>query len=104
MTPQEDWQRIQMNITNARAIQIERQGKLNALLEGKQMQQVCQLPQEEKQKILVMFERLNISARAFHRILKTARTIADLEQAQDITQTHISEAMSYRQFDRLLKA
>ncbi len=68
------------------------------------MQQICQLPQDGKQKILEMFERLNISARAFHRILKTARTIADLEQTQDITQTHISEAMSYRQFDRLLKA
>ena len=103
-TSQEDWQLIQTNIDNARTIQIDRQGKPNAFLEGKQMQQVCQLPQDGKQKILEMFERLNISARAFHRILKTARTIADLEQTQDITQTHISEAMSYRQFDRLLKA
>ena len=51
-----------------------------------------------------MLERLNISARAFHRILKTARTIADLEQASHISQKHISEAMSYRQFDRLLKS
>ncbi|MDW3095806.1 MAG: YifB family Mg chelatase-like AAA ATPase [Gammaproteobacteria bacterium] len=100
---QQDWHLIHTNIELARALQIERQGKLNALLEGKQMQQVCQLPQDRKQKILEMLERLNISARAFHRILKTSRTIADLEQAKDITQTHIAEAMSYRQFDRLMK-
>lgn len=102
-TPQ-DWHLIQTNINKARAIQIDRQGKPNALLEGKQMQQVCLLPQDGKQNILEMLERLNISARAFHRILKTSRTIADLEQTKDITQKHISEAMSYRQFDRLLKA
>ena len=51
-----------------------------------------------------MLERLNISARAYHRILKTSRTIADLDQTKDIAKKHISEAMSYRQFDRLLKA
>jgi magnesium chelatase family protein len=100
----ENWQQIQANIDNARRLQINRQGKPNALLEGMQMQQVCKLPQEGKQKILEMLERLNISARAFHRILKTSRTIADLDQAKDIDQRHISEAMSYRQFDRLLKA
>ena len=100
----EDWQQIQTNIDNARMLQIDRQGKPNALLEGKQMQQVCQLPQDGKTKILEMLERLNISARVFHRILKTARTIADLEQASHISQKHISEAMSYRQFDRLLKS
>ncbi len=100
----EDWQQIQANIDSARMLQINRQGKPNALLEGKQMQQICQLPEEGKQKILEMLEHLNISARAFHRILKTSRTIADLDQTKDITQKHIAEAMSYRQFDRLLKA
>ncbi len=100
----EGWQQIQTKIDKARLLQIKRQGKPNALLEGKQMQQICQLPEDSKHKILEMLERLNISARAFHRILKTSRTIADLDQTKDITQAHISEAMSYRQFDRLLKA
>jgi len=101
---EEDWRLIQTKIDCAHTLQINRQGKPNALLEGKQMQQICQLPQDRTGKVLEMLERLNISARAFHRILKTARTIADLEQTKDITQTHISEAMSYRQFDRLLRA
>ena len=100
----EDWHQIQTNIDNVRMLQLNRQGKPNALLEGKQMQQVCQLPQEGKQEILEVLERLNISARAYHRILKTSRTIADLDQTKDIAKKHISEAMSYRQFDRLLKA
>ena len=100
----EDWQKIQTKIDNSRMLQFNRQGKPNALLEGKQMQQVCQLPQEGRQQILERLERLNISARAFHRILKTSRTIADLDESKDIAQKHISEAMSYRQFDRLLKA
>ena len=99
----EDWQQILTNLDNARLVQMNRQGKPNARLEGKQIQQICQLPQEGKQKILEMLERLNISARSFHRILKTSRTIADLDQSKNIAQKHISEAMSYRQFDRLLK-
>ena len=51
-----------------------------------------------------MLDKLNISARAFHRILKVARTIADLEQASSVDKQHLTEAISYRQFDRLLKS
>ena len=102
--PQEDWSKIRAKIEQAQNIQLSRQGKPNALLEGKQMQQICCLPEQAKLGMIEMLERLNISARAFHRILKTARTIADLDQTTDITQKHVSEAMSYRQFNRLLKA
>ncbi|KAA3638766.1 MAG: hypothetical protein DWP95_11920, partial [Proteobacteria bacterium] len=45
-------------------------------------------------------ERLRLSARAYHRIIKVSRTIADLKQAADVNQRHLSEAVAYRGFDR----
>ncbi len=51
-----------------------------------------------------MLEKINISARAFHRILKVARTIADLEASTCVKKHHLTEAVSYRQLDRLLKS
>jgi magnesium chelatase family protein len=50
-----------------------------------------------------MLEQLHVSARAFHKILKLARTIADLEQSPVICRRHVTEAVSYRQFDKLMK-
>jgi magnesium chelatase family protein len=44
--------------------------------------------------------RLNLSARAYHRILKVARTIADLANAEGVSATHVAEAVHYRRFDR----
>ncbi|MFK8028420.1 MAG: YifB family Mg chelatase-like AAA ATPase [Gammaproteobacteria bacterium] len=100
----EDWSQIQTRINTARDTQIYRQEKLNGLLTSQEITKICHLSKETQTNFINMLNKLDISARAFHRILKVARTIADLEQNKDITQRHISEAMSYRQFDRLLKA
>lgn len=102
-TQKENWQDIISRIHQACDIQLERQDKLNSFLSNKEIQQFCCLDKQTQKYFSDVLDKLNISARAFHRILKVARTIADLEQSSNITQTHLSEAMSYRQLDRLLK-
>lgn len=99
----EDWPRLRQQILHAHALQLKRQGKPNALLQGEQLQKHCCLNNQVKKLAIEIFERINISARAFHRILKVARTIADLENSNGIESSHINEAISYRQFDRVLK-
>ena len=99
----EDWTKIHSKIINAYRLQQDRQGKTNALLDGKQLQQICHLDSKTKGIAIEIIERLNISTRGYHRMLKVARTIADLEQSTNIKRTHITEAASYRQFNRLLR-
>ena len=98
-----NWSVLKRRIDNAFEVQISRQGISNALLEGKKLKEVCHLSSDIESKTINMLEQLKLSARAFHKTLKVARTIADLEKAKNITQMHINEAISYRQFDRLLK-
>jgi magnesium chelatase family protein len=57
----------------------------------------------EQQLMEKALEKLQLSARAYHRILKVARTIADLGNAECISQQHITEALSYRQLDRAIR-
>lgn len=99
----DNWQRIKDTIEQARNIQLARQHKLNSSLEGNELLKVCQLMKNEEQDIVNMLEQLHISARAFHKILKMARTIADLEESPMICRRHITEAVSYRQLDKLMK-
>lgn len=99
--PQGDSSRvIQQRVTAAREIQLERQNCSNALLSSRQIDVQCR-PNLAQQKMLdnAMLQ-LGFSARALHRILKVARTIADLEQASDISDAHLHEALAYRLLDR----
>jgi len=66
----------------------------------KQIRKFCQLNEESKTLLKNAMERLNLSARAYDRILKVSRTIADLEGIAAISSTHISEAIQYRSLDR----
>ena len=56
----------------------------------------CVLRDEERRLLEEIYEKLSLSARSYHRLLKVARTIADLEGARDITCVHLAEAASYR--------
>ncbi len=97
----EDWQQTRHSIITAKNLQLQRQGKMNGLLEGEQLHQICVLSNELKTYALELLDKFSLSARAYYRIIKTARTIADMDQSSDIAQAHLAEAMSYRQFDRL---
>ena len=92
-------------VLKARAIQNERfrHSKLvhcNAMMNSKMVRQYCALDEECDQLLQFTMSKLGLSARAYDRILKVARTIADLEGASDIRKQHLLEAISYRSLDR----
>ncbi len=95
---------IKERVNKARKIQIERyktQGiYANAELTPKLIEKYCQLNKGSREMIKKAFSQFNLSARAYSRILKVARTIADLEEKQSIEEKHIAEAIQYRNLDR----
>ncbi|MEM9648450.1 MAG: YifB family Mg chelatase-like AAA ATPase [Bacteroidota bacterium] len=96
---------IRRRVVKARAIQTERFDLLdkvhyNAQMNTKQISEFCGLGDSQKMLLKGAMERLNLSARAYDRILKVARTIADLEAKVEISEKHISEAIQYRSLDR----
>lgn len=72
----------------------------NAQMSSKVLKQVCKIDERGKDMLKKATDRLGLSARAFDRILKVARTIADLEESKDITSAHLAEAIQYRSLDR----
>lgn len=91
---------IRHRVKSARNIAVQRQGKVNAELTTKEIEQYCKLAKTSHQLLAQAIEKFDLSHRAYHRILKVARTIADLDNAQSIELCHISEAINYRKLDR----
>lgn len=96
---------IRKRVTAAREIQTRRFSELdnvhyNAQMNTKQIREFCRLDDASKELLKNAMERLNLSARAYDRILKVARTIADLENKADVNGNHIGEAIQYRSLDR----
>ena len=95
---------IKKRVDKARKIQIERykENKIlsNAELTPKLTDKYCKLNDEGKQILEKAFNKLKLSARAYGRILKVARTIADLDNSNNIEVKHIAEAIQYRTIDR----
>jgi len=87
---------VRERVTAARQIQLQRQGMPNHDLTGKQLDQVCELEKADALFLQQAVERLGLSARGYHRVLKVARTIADLEEAARLGKRHLTEALSYR--------
>ncbi|MBQ0721583.1 MAG: YifB family Mg chelatase-like AAA ATPase [Gammaproteobacteria bacterium] len=87
---------IRQRVIAAREKQLSRQGCANAQLSRKQIDQFCALNEEQLEMMNTAIERMGLSARGFHRVLKVARTIADIENQQDIQSPHLSEALAYR--------
>lgn len=93
-------EQIRKRVHKARARQISRSGIPNNLLTNRDIERECRLDENNSQLLEQACKQLGLSARAYHRILKVARTIADLEDTSEITSTHLSEAISYRRLDR----
>lgn len=96
---------IRERVTKARQLQASRFEKIenihyNAQMGVKQIRKFCRLDEASLELLKSAMERLNLSARAYDRILKVSRTIADLETSEVITGNHISEAIQYRSLDR----
>ncbi len=96
---------IRKRVTEARELQTKRFKELenvhyNAQMNTKQIREYCKLDQVSKDMLKNAMERLNLSARAYDRILKVARTIADLEKSNEVNGNHIGEAIQYRSLDR----
>ena len=72
----------------------------NASLKGNQRDSACQLSEDDQHWLLSSIERLGLSARAYHRLLTVARTIADLQESADIQRPHLMEALGLRALDR----
>jgi magnesium chelatase family protein len=87
---------VRERVTHARARQSERQGKPNAALTPKEIEQHCRLDSAGEALVRQAIARLNLSARAYHRILKLALTLADLSGADRIEALHLAEAIQYR--------
>lgn len=92
---------IRQQVIACRKIQINRnQGKTNALLSNKELEQWVPLTEMQLDFLEQVVDRLKLSARAYHRIIKVSRTIADLDASEKVTQAHLIEAIGYRSFDR----
>src|SRR5690554_1972895 len=90
-------------VAEARATQLERQGCLNHELKPSQLADFCRLSDDDHSFLVAAIEQFKLSHRAYHRLLRLARTIADLADAEAISRQHLAEALSFRALDRLLQ-
>ncbi len=102
---QENSRTIRERVLAARALQTERYKNepgiyANAQITSKQLREVCQVNQAGHNLLKAVMDRLNLSARAYDRILKVSRTIADLSASTDIKAEHLAEAIQYRNLDK----
>ena len=97
-------QEIRNRVNQARKIQLDRYQEYhifsNSELTPQLIEKFCKLNNRCKQILETAFDKLGLSARAYNRILKVARTIADLENSQNIQEKHLAEAIQYRSLDR----
>jgi magnesium chelatase family protein len=108
-TPGRDSTSMREEVKAARAIQSARFANqksiyCNAHMESRHIRQFCDLDEASKQLLKTAIEKLGLSARAYDRILKVSRTIADLDHSDKIGAVHVSEAIQYRSMDRRMWA
>ncbi len=93
---------IRARVQQCQALQYERQDCLNTALTSKQLEGLVVLDSASKQLLEQAMNRLGLSARGYHRILRVARTLADMKGQTDVEASHLAEAISYRSMDKSL--
>ncbi|UTV27733.1 YifB family Mg chelatase-like AAA ATPase [Photobacterium atrarenae] len=94
---------IRERVLQARTAMVARAGKVNALLSTRELERHCALVRADADFLETALHQLGLSIRAYHRIIKVARTIADLAGCAQIERAHLAEALGYRAMDRLMK-
>ncbi len=94
--PGESSHAIRARVDAARAVQVRRAGRLNAHLDPQGVAAACRLAPPDQELLEQAGERLQLTARSLHRVLRVARTIADLDGGGDIATAHLAEALGYR--------
>ncbi len=87
---------VRLRVSHAQQTQFDRSQKLNQMLTNSELNSVCGLSQNDQQYMEEAITKLGLSARAYHRVLKVARTIADLDQQENIARAHLQEALIFR--------
>ena len=100
--PEESSATVRARVCAARDRQLQRAGKPNSALGTREIERYCALSDADHKLLEHALERLGLSPRAYHRILKVARTIADLAGSDAIKTPHLAEAISYRALDRTM--
>lgn len=91
---------VRERVVKAREIQIQRFAKPNSRLNNREIEQICRLTEGDERLLDTAIEQLGLSARAWYRILKVSRTIADLANKESIETSHLMEAITYRRLER----
>lgn len=94
---------VRERVEKARKRQLIRQGKINSELSSKELDKVCQLDDESKKMLSMAIDKMGLSARGYYKILKVARTIADLNDSSVVDKRAIQEAIGYRKMDKFIK-
>jgi magnesium chelatase family protein len=94
---------VKVRVEVARKIQITRQSKINAMLSSKELDSVCSLDDDSKKMLSMAIDKMGLSARGYYKILKVARTIADLNGSNIVSKKDIQEAIGYRKMDKFIK-
>lgn len=91
---------VRTRVEQARARQLQRQGKTNNQLTAPELEHYCELTHSDKHLLEQAINKLGLSTRAYHRVLKLARTLADMNERPQLNTVDITEALSYRTLDR----
>lgn len=100
---QETSETVRARVTETRIRQLRRQQCLNSRLNNHQIETYCKLDESSENILMTAIDKLKLTARSYHKLLKLARTIADMANVNDIQQSHLLEAISYRQQDNRLQ-